>query len=261
MKFSIISYNTLFNGGTKELPDILNQHQPDIFCLQEVLTEEKNLKKIEEFGYKLADAANSFVSFGRIYGVATYYNPKTLVFKKSATVNINTNISEYFFFILRILLGYNQPKVILKTDFTHKKTKKHLSVCNVHLYVIGSNEARVNHLNYALNSINFARNPFMIFCGDFNYFPYRRKKLEKTMLKHHLKEATKNIRQTMNIIREGILEKFTRFQRTFIPFFNRFVVKHIKTDYIFYRGFRLTKTEKIPNRHSDHYPILSTFSI
>lgn len=260
MKFSLLSYNTLFNEAIKELPNLLKQ-TPDIICLQEVLTEEKNLKKISEHGYRLADFANGFVSFGKIFGVATFYNPKTIKFKKSNTVNLNTSASEYFFFILRILLGFNQPKVILKTDFIHKETRKKFSVCNIHLYVIGSNKQRVNHLNYALKSIDSKKNPFLIVCGDFNYFPYQRKKLEKTMQKHNLKEATKNIRQTMNIIKEGISEKFSRLQRAFIPLFNRYLVKHIKTDYIFYRGVKLVKTERIDNRHSDHYPILSTFSI
>lgn len=242
------------------MPELIKKYFPDIVCLQEVLTEETNLKKIERLGYKLADSGNAFVSFGRIFGVATFYNPKTIKFKKSSIIDLNTSISEYFFYLIRVLAGYNQPKVILKTDFLHKESKRPLSVCNLHLYVFGSNEARINHLDYALKSIDSKKNLSMVVCGDFNYFPYRRKKLEKTMRKHGLIEATRNIHQTMNIIKGGVLEQFTRLQRILIPIFNRFIVKHIKTDYIFYRGLRLIKTERIKNNHSDHFPIYSVFS-
>lgn len=262
MKLSLLSYNTLYNKAVnQELPELIKKYLPDIICLQEVLTEEANLKKIENLGFKLADSSNAFVSFGRIFGVATFYNPRTIKFRKSSIIDLNTSFSEYIFYLIRVLAGYNQPKVILKTDFTYKKTDKNFSVCNLHLYVFGSNEARVNHLDQALNSTDVKNNSSMIICGDFNYFPYRRKKLEKTMRKHGLIEATRNIHQTMNVIKGGILEQFTRLQRILIPIFNRFIVKHIKTDYIFYRGLKLAKTERIENSHSDHFPIYSTFSI
>lgn len=261
MDFSVLSYNTLFNSAVEELPEILKIYSPDIICLQEALTEEQNLKRIENYGYKLADTANSFVRFGKIFGVTTFYNQKTIKFRAASTLDLNTNIGEYFFYLIRVLLGYNQPKTILKTDFFLKETKKGFSVCNLHLYVVGSNELRINHLNQALKSIDFKKNRSLIVCGDFNYFPYRRKKLEKTMKKHRLIEATKNIRQTINVTGDGIIEKFTCFQRFMIPFFNKFLVKRVKTDYIFYRGLKLVETKRLEDRHSDHYPILSTFSI
>ena len=261
MTFSVLSYNTLFNSAVGELPEVLNKHSPDILCLQETLNEETNLKTIQKYGYKLADTANAFVRFGRIFGVATFYNKETISFRGASTIDLTTNMSEYFFYLIRVILGYNQPKAVLKTDFTHKLTKKTVSVCNLHLYVIGSNESRVNHINQALHTINLEKNKSLVVCGDFNYFPYRRKKLEKTMKKHGLIEATKNIRQTMNMSGTGIVEKFSRFQRFMAPFFNKFLVKNIKTDYVFYRGLKLVKTERLEDRHSDHYPILSTFSI
>jgi len=260
MNFSVLSYNTLFNSAVEGLPGILKKYSPDIICLQETLTEEQNIKRIENYGYKLADTANSFVRFGKIFGVATFYNQKAIKFIEASTLDLNTNIAEYFFYLFRVILGYNQPKTILKADFYHRKARKNFSICNLHLYVIGSNELRINHLNQALKSINFKKNRSLIVCGDFNYFPYRRKKLEKTMQKHHLIEATKNIRQTINMTGDGIIEKFTRFQRFLIPFFNKFLVKRVKTDYVFYRGLKLIKTERLEDHHSDHYPILSSYS-
>ena len=81
------------------------------------------------------------------------------------------------------------------------------------------------------------------------------------MSKFKLVEATKGIRQTMSVTGDGVVEEFTWFQKFFIPFFNRFIVKHIKTDYVFYRGLKLIKSIRLEDKHSDHYPILTTFNI
>lgn len=261
MNFSVLSYNTLFNNAIKKFDVILKKYNPDIICLQETLTEEENLKKVEKLGYKLADTDNSFVRFGRIYGIATFYKKESLKFSGSDVLDLNTNLTEYFFYLIRVILGYNQPKSVLKTDFYHKKYLKKFSVCNLHLYVIGSNESRINHINQALAAVDSKNNPSLIVCGDFNYFPYRRKKLEKNMKKFGLIEATKNFVQTMNFTGEGIIDKFSWIQRFVIPFFTRFIIKYVKTDYIFYRGLKLVKTIKIEEgRNSDHYPIYSVFS-
>jgi len=261
MTFSVLTYNTLFNQAVNKLGVIVNKLHPDIICLQEFEIDRKNLLKIEKLGYRLADYSNSFIKFGKIYGVATFYNPDKLIFKQSSELKLGSNLLEIFFTLIQILIGYNKTKTILKTDFIDKKAKKDFSVCNLHLYVVGSNELRINHLNQALKSINLKKNKSLVVCGDFNYFPYRRKKLERAMKKHGLVEATKNIRQTVNVSGTGILEKFTRFQRFLVPFYNKFLVKRLKLDYIFYRGLKLVKTERLEDRHSDHYPIYSTFDL
>ncbi|VVA43581.1 conserved hypothetical protein [Candidatus Roizmanbacteria bacterium] len=259
MNLSLLTYNTLFNNAVKKLDEVINIYHPDIICLQEALTDDKSILKIEKFGYKVADYSNSFMKFSQIFGVITFYNPATITYKNSFELNLGTNIGEYFFYILRIILGYNQPKTILKTDFVHKLTKKKISVCNVHLYVIGSNELRIKHINKALKSINLSKKDPLIIVGDFNYFPYRRRGLEKMMAKYNLREATANIRQTMKFTKDGKFEKYNLFQRLALPFINKFFVKQIKTDYSFYRGLKLIKTERIESHSSDHYPIISTF--
>ncbi|EKE15464.1 MAG: hypothetical protein ACD_12C00008G0003 [uncultured bacterium] len=261
MNLSLLTYNTLFNNAVNKLDEVVNIYHPDIVCLQEALTDDISIQKIEKFGYKMADYSNSFVKFGKIFGVITFYNPKNLEYNDSFKLDLGINIGDFFFNFLRILLGYNQPKTILETNFVHKLTKKKVSVCNVHLYVIGSNELRIKHINKALKSISLSAKERLIIVGDFNYFPYNRKRLEKMMNKYELKEATANIRQTMKFSDNGKFEKFNLFQRFALPFVNKFFIKQIKTDYCFYRGLRLIKTEKIESQASDHYPIISTFKI
>jgi len=261
MNLSLLTYNTLFNNGVNKLGEVIDSYHPDIICLQEALTDDKSIQKIEKFGYKMADYSNSFVKFGKIFGVITFYNSKNLKYNDSFKLDLGINLGDFFFNILRIVLGYNQPKTVLETNFTHKLTKKKICICNVHLYVVGSNDLRIKHINNVLKSINLSGKKQLVIVGDFNYFPYKRKNLEKMMAKYGLKEATANIRQTIKFSDSGKFEKFNIFQRFTLPFINKFFVKQIKTDYSFYRGLKLIKTERIESHSSDHYPIISTFKI
>ncbi len=261
MNLSLLTYNTLFNNAVGKLDEVINKYHPDIICLQEALTDDESIRSIEKLGYKMADYSNSFVKFGKIFGVITFYNQNILEYKDSFKLDLGINPGEFFFNILRIVLGYNQPKTILETNLTHKLSKKKICVCNVHLYVVGSNELRIKHIYNALKSINLSKRMPLIISGDFNYFPYKRKGLEKMMAKFGLKEATANIRQTIKFSKNGKFEKFNLFQRCTLPFINNFFVKQAKTDYSFFRGLKLIKTERIEAEFSDHYPIISTFSL
>ncbi len=261
MKLSLLTYNTLFNNAADKIGEVIDEYNPDIVCLQEALTDDINIGKFEKLGYKMADYSNSFVKFGQIFGVITFYNQKTITCEGSSTLNLGTNLVEYFFYLLQVILGYNKPKTILRTDFVHKLAKKKVSVCNVHLYVIGSNEERIKHINNALKSIDLSKNEPLIIVGDYNYLPYKRKSLEKMMAKYNLKEATANINQTIKFSKSGKFEKFNLFQRLILILINKFAPKQIKIDYSFYRGLKLKKTEKIETQFSDHYPILSNFNI
>ena len=88
-----------------------------------------------------------------------------------------------------------------------------ITVCNVHLFVIGSNSLRIKDIDQALKTLNIERKKYFIIAGDFNYFPYQRKKLEKIMKKYGLKEATDKINQTIKFSNNGSFENFNLFQR------------------------------------------------
>lgn len=80
MDFSLLTYNTLYGDAVVGLKKICDSQHPDIICLQEIATTNQTFGKIEQLGYKLADYSNAFIKFGRIYGVATFYNPEKFSF-------------------------------------------------------------------------------------------------------------------------------------------------------------------------------------
>jgi len=250
MNFSLLTYNTLFNKAYEKIEIIIDQCRPDIICLQETLTSDINLSKLTKIGYKLADYSNSFIQFGQVYGVVTFYNPSKFEFVNSDSLKMSSNLTEFFFTIPQLILGINKPKSMLRTDFIHKSSKKKIIVCNAHLIVIASNSLRINHIEKALKSLNITKKTPLIIGGDFNYLPYQRKKLENTMKKYDLVEATKKIRQTFSP-KYGFL----------IRNINHFFGNKMKNDYVFYRGFKKQETERLNFRFSDHYPILSNFTI
>jgi len=258
--FSFLTYNTLFNTAFTKIDEVFREKVPDIVCLQEVDTSEQNLKKISQLGLKLADYSNSFIKFGHTYGAATFYNPYKFEFVFSTSLDIASSIGEWFFTIFQILAGINKPKTVLRCDFIDKISKKKIIVCNAHLIVVASNDLRLNHLKKALDALISEQKTPMIIGGDFNYLPYKRKKLENAMKRYGLIEGTKNIRKTVEFSKSGKKEHFSMAESMIIRFISKIFSHQMKNDYIFYRGLRLHKTERLNTRLSDHYPLFSNFS-
>jgi len=238
MKFSVLTYNLLFNQAITPLKDLIKKYQPDIICLQEVLTDEDNLNQLVFDPYRLADFSNSFIRVHSIFGIATYYNSKRLIFNDSNTYNLPRSWFEAFLVFFR---GFNSPRNVLKTEFKTKIGKK-IAAYVVHLTPWATNKAKLKQIKETLEI--FKNSPSMptVITGDFNY-PYGRKQFENLINKAKLKEATSNILHTLE----------TRY-------FNLLTVK-FKLDYVLYRKLRHKKTEKLPYHYSDHYPILATFEI
>ena len=259
MVFSLFTYNTLFNNALDKIQTILKTERPDILCLQEVLTDEENLKRMEKLGYKLADYSNSFIKFGQIFGVATFYNPKRFKHLRSASLHTGRNLVEVLFTLLQVVLGYKKPKTFLRSDFMDKKSGKVVSICNIHLYVVGSNQMRIRHIKQALVAMKNTKKP-LILTGDFNYLPYQRRRLETFMNKNGFTEATRNISQTIKFTPDGSFENFNLFQKLSLRLAGR-ILNNLKIDYIFFRQLSLKKTKRVEVRFSDHFPIISDFSL
>ncbi len=262
MKISLLTYNVLFNKAFLELKKIFEDYSPDIVCLQEVDTDPLNLKKMEIMNYKLADYSNTFIKFRKIYGVATYYNSKTIRFLRSDTVTIPRSFYEMLFMLINLVRGGSTKRTILKTEFVNVSTNIRITVNNIHLIDLALNEGRMKHIKYSLKNINvYKKNPLII-AGDFNFLPYSRKKLEKIMDTYKLKEATKSVAYTLYYVEDLALKNYSLVRRLLVKFLGKiFSVDRVKVDYIFYKNLKLTKSETINVDHSDHFPVLSSFKI
>lgn len=257
MIFSLMTYNTCFNQAVNKLTDIIQKYQPDILCLQEIDTTGDNLKKIASYGYTLADYSNSFIKFGKIFGLATFYKNGIFKMSKSNTIFLRRSIFEFITSIRRLIKGENQLRTVLTTKLIETTNKKAVYLFNVHLSAHGTNSIRIKQIKQVLKTILPLYNHPIIMMGDFNY-PYGRKKLEEITKSSNLKEATNNIPFT-----------FTSFQNKSYSWFfwlgdkiaNLIGYKHYKLDYVFYKNIKCLDSKMINVGFSDHFPIISRFDL
>jgi endonuclease/exonuclease/phosphatase family metal-dependent hydrolase len=261
MQLSILTYNVLYNQAFNRLSDILTQTDPDIICLQEIDTDEVNLKQIEKYGYRLADYSNSFIRFGKIYGVATFYNNKTCIFLHSTSFQLPRSIYETILVVFRFLRGGNKPRTVLKTNFKIIGSKTTIITYNTHLGVMESNQARVKRMKKIVNFIDDHKETPTVIAGDLNYQPYARKQLEDLMKSNGYLEATKTISYTMKMTTSGKLEQYNLFQRFLAKIIQKLYSNHFKLDYMFYKNLKLVSIKRIESNLSDHFPIIAKFTL
>ncbi|MBI2051374.1 endonuclease/exonuclease/phosphatase family protein [Candidatus Roizmanbacteria bacterium] len=239
MKFSLLTYNLLLNRATGELKEIISAHKPDLLCFQEINTDLSNLREIENHGYRLADFSNSFMRQGRVFGVATFYNPRVFSLSQTFSFDLPNSLYQIIMFILH---NKKNPRTVLKTEFVAKKNGKKVTTYNIHLTPFATNSFRIKQIKNTLQDLHLARKSPVVIAGDFN-FPYGRKKFEEIIRVYDLKEATNNVMFTL--------------ERKVLKFFS---IK-LKLDYILYKNMSAHKNEVIHVKHSDHFPILTKFEL
>jgi len=248
-----------FNKAFSQLPPILKQYQPDVVCLQEIDTKEENLKKLEDLGYRLADYANCFIEFGKIWGIATYYNQKKFEFVNSKPIPLINGLYEKIKLVSRLFRNRGLRRTILKTNLKMKSTGKKITVYNLHLSAVSLNNLRLKQLKM-IDFDDFEQKGSIIITGDFN-FPIERKKLEKAMNRYQLKEATNKLFYTLRFPSNPASYSFGFIYRLFYKFIKRFWSDEAKLDYIFYRGLKNIKTKRLDYSFSDHFPIIARFEM
>jgi len=256
MQFSLLTYNTLLNDAQKGLHLIFKKYNPDIVCLQEIDTHEKNIEKIEKLGYSLADYSNGFIKFGKVFGVATFFNPTAIKCTDTKSITLPRGLGEALAFILRVFKTQKKDRTVLKTDFVMEQKKQKVVIYNIHLSAHGTNGIRIKQLERTLNDIKRSSNNATILVGDFNY-PFGRKKLEELMQSHGFSEATNNISYTS----DGKLLYYTLVEKFLMKIIQFFIGKENKLDYMFYKNCKAISTIRINASYSDHFPLLAKFEI
>ncbi len=239
MKFSVLTYNLLVNQALHELQSVVIRYKPDILFFQEVNTDEYNLKKIEKLGYKLADFSNSFLRFGKVYGVATFYNSKVFKLSKSESLNLPSSVYQIITFILK---GQKNPRTVLRNEFTFVKNGSTITTYNIHLTPLyATNNLRIKQIKNTFSDLHLTKKNHVVIAGDFN-FPYGRRRFEDLIGVYGLKEATNNIVYTLE---KRILGLFQI---------------RLKLDYVLYKNLSVKSNDTIHFKHSDHYPIFTVFN-
>lgn len=256
MQFSILTYNTLLNDGQKGLQSFFKKYNPDIVCLQEIDTHEKSIDRIEKLGYSLADYSNGFIKFGKVFGVATFYNPKRALCLNTKSITLPRGIAEALSFIFRVFKTQKKDRTVLKAEFSLENEKQKIAVYNIHLSAHGTNGIRIKQLERTLEDIKRSSDSATILVGDFNY-PFGRKKLEVLMESHGFSEATNTIRYTT----DGKLIYYTFIEKYLMKILQLFIGKESKLDYCFYKNCKALSAVRINAPYSDHFPILATFEI
>lgn len=261
MTFSLLTYNVLLNKAYLKLGPIIKKHKPDIICLQEVKTNEENLTKLFSFSsdYKLADYSNSFIKYDGIYGVATFFNTSKLVYRDSEIITLPRSVYEL---ISKIFKRANNPRTVLQTAFFPKNSAKTIVVYNAHLTAYGTNQVKIKQIEETLSDLKMDSNNPVILAGDFNYYPWARKKLEKLMSMYKFNEATSKIPYTFRYSLKGKFGELNFIKNILAKLhFRLFSTNRMKLDYVFYKNLDLLESKKIEARTSDHYPIISSFKI
>ena len=238
MHLKLLTYNLFFNKALEHIDHVLSVEKPDIILLQEFQTSSVGFTPIEKKGYKLANFSNSFFKHNTTYGVATFYNPKKLTCLKSDSIDLPRSLYEL---LLILFYGGNKPRTVLKTEFEVISDKKHFTVYNIHLSWFNTNSLRIKQLKEIFRKIELNGNSILI-GGDFNY-PYGRRKFEELINQFDLHEATTSIYHT--------------FEKRLLGF----IKLKWKLDYILYHNIHTISAKKVDVTNSDHYPIVSTFTL
>ena len=237
---SLLTFNLYFGQALNELIELTKKHRPDIVCVQEFPVNETTVKKLEDFGYELADYSTSFFKHFRFYSVATFYNPKTIKHRNGQAITLGRSFYEILLFFLRFS---PQSRTSLSNNFVTNDGAHQFRICNIHLTALQSTNAiRTKQLQTTLDFLkkDQSQKPTIV-VGDFNYV-YKRKNLEKIFQDQGFKEATNNLFYTIEARILG------------------FVKIKMKPDYIWYQFLSKPKTKRLPRKTSDHYPILTKLS-
>ncbi len=237
MKFSVLTYNLLYHRAAKQLKEVFWEHGPDLLFFQEMITSDHELKLIEKMGYRLADFSNSFIRSGQIFGVATFYNPKIFKAVSSRSFDLPYGFFEALLFLLK---KGEVPRTVLETQLELKESKKKITIYNIHLSAVAMNTVRQRQILNTFRELKLEKKTPVIIAGDFNY-PYNRRDFEELIKEYNLKEATRNLSFTSNFLKLSPLK--------------------LKLDYILYKNLMLIETQRVNIKLSDHYPIISTFSL
>ncbi|WP_300267053.1 endonuclease/exonuclease/phosphatase family protein [Microbacterium sp.] len=216
----VISYNLRKHRAARELEELVAQHEPDLLCLQECdVTELSD----EIGGLALADATH-----GNRLGLAVYYRANTFALKDIRTFGLKKSLHD------RMLKPAHER--VLGVRLHDIDNGRELIVASFHAAPLTAlNSLRRNQIRTALTELE-AMGPGLpvLMVGDYNY----------PVFKENLGQTVRDHGYTLTLSDDRTYTRYRVFKGHY--------------DFATSNGFAIDSVQTLPQKSSDHRPILVT---
>ncbi|MEW1976619.1 endonuclease/exonuclease/phosphatase family protein [Microbacterium profundi] len=219
----VISYNLRKHRAATELAELIAQHEPDILCLQECDVE---ALPDEIGGLALADATQ-----GNRLGLALYYRKNTFRLLAMRTFGLKKSLHD------RVLKPAHER--VLGARLQDIDNGRELIVASFHAAPLTAlNSLRRNQIRAALTELeSMGRGVPVLMVGDYNY----------PVFKENLGQTVRDHGYTLTLSDDRTYTRYRVFKGHY--------------DFATSDGFAIDRIQTLPQRSSDHRPILITAAV
>lgn len=216
----VISYNLRKHRAARELEELVAQHEPDILCLQEC---DVSVLPDDIGGLVLADATQ-----GNRLGLAVYYRANTFELKAIRTFGLKKSLHD------RMLKPAHER--VLGVRLRDIDTGRELIVASFHAAPLTAlNSLRRNQIRTALTELeSMGRGQPVLMVGDYNY----------PVFKENLGQTVRDHGYTLTLSDDRTYTRYRVFKGHY--------------DFATSNGFTIDSIQTLPQKSSDHRPILVT---
>lgn len=219
----VISYNLRKHRAATELDELITEHEPDILCLQECDVE---ALPDEIGGLALADATH-----GNRLGLALYYRKNTFRLLAMRTFGLKKSLHD------RVLKPAHER--VLGAHLQDIDNGRELIVASFHAAPLTAlNSLRRNQIRAALTELeSMAHGVPVLMVGDYNY----------PVFKENLGQTVRDHGYTLTLSDDRTYTRYRVFKGHY--------------DFATSDGFTIASIQTLPQRSSDHRPILITAAV
>ena len=219
----VISYNLRKHRAARELEELVEDHEPDILCLQEC---DVSVLPAEISGLVLADATQ-----GNRLGLAVYYRANTFQLQNIRTFGLKKSLHD------RMLKPAHER--VLGVRLRDIDNGAEVIVASFHAAPLTAlNSLRRNQIRAALTELEaMGRGLPVLMVGDYNY----------PVFKENLGQTVRDHGYTLTLSDDRTYTRYRVFKGHY--------------DFATSNGFAIDSIQTLPQRSSDHRPILVTAAV
>lgn len=219
----VISYNLRKHRAATELKELVEAHEPDVLCLQEC---DVPALPTEISGLALADATQ-----GNRLGLAIYYRTNTFRMQEMRTFGLKKSLHD------RLLKPAHER--VLGARLQDIDNGRELIVASFHAAPLTAlNSLRRNQIRAALTELeSMGSGVPVLMVGDYNY----------PVFKENLGQTVRDHGYTLTLSDDRTYTRYRVFKGHY--------------DFATSDGFTIDSIQTLPQRSSDHRPILVTAAV